>query len=556
MSLRMAVCLVVLLAGGSLATQQRSISASSPGGFQISGTLVDAVTGAAIVHGRVALAPVTQRGDFTTITTGEDGRFLFRDLARGKYSLSAQARGYLTQSFNQHDTFSTAIVVGQELDSSNLVFRLPHEGSIAGVVTDEAGEPVREAQVALYFTGLTAGVEATRQRGRAITDDQGAYHFSHLFPGRYLVAVSAHPWYAMHPLKLNRRLVAVDGAISATLNDGQEPSDQAENQTLDVAYPITYYNGVTGETQATPIVLGRGEKAVADVSLQPVPAMHVRINIDGVSSRRYAITLERRVLGGPTIQVQADRRGDSEGEEISGIPPGHYIMRTYAAGKPGDPIAPTAREIDINDSGILEEKDQAGILIPVSAELHFESEAPRQAALQLLNKKTREAFSERVSGEGDLIFKQGVVPGSYEISIINAPDVYLKSIAAGGAKVSGRTMEVAPGTAVKLTITAARGQGEVKGVALRDGHGFAGAMIVLVPADPAHNEMLFRRDQSDSDGTFTLPGVVPGAYTVLAIENGWELEWTNPEVLKPYLGQGVPVRVQPKGKYEIKVAVE
>jgi hypothetical protein len=231
-------------------------------------------------------------------------------------------------------------------------------------------------------------------------------------------------------------------------------------------------------------------------------------------------------------------------------------MRTYAAGKPGDPTAPTTREIDINESGSLEEKDQAGISIAVSAELHFESGTPRQAALQLLNKKTREGFSERVSGEGDLVFKQGVVPGSYEISIINAPDIYLKSISAVGAKVSGRTMDVAPGTAVKLTIVAARGEGEITGVATRDGRPFAGAMIVLVPADPAHNEMLFRRDQSDSDGTFTLPSVVPGAYTALAIENGWELEWTNPEVLKPYLRQGVAVRVQPKGKYEIKVVVQ
>ena len=99
-------------------------------------------------------------------------------------------------------------------------------------------------------------------------------------------------------------------------------------------------------------------------------------------------------------------------------------------------------------------------------------------------------------------------------------------------------------------------QSEVIGVALRDGRPFAGAMIVLVPADPAHNEILFRRDQSDSDGAFTLTGVVPGAYTVLALENGWELEWTNPEVLKSYLGGGVPVRVQAKGKYDIKVAVQ
>jgi hypothetical protein len=172
-SLRIAVCLA-LLAGGSLAAQQRNVPAAPPGGFQISGTLVDAATDAPLAHARVAIAPVTQFGDFTTSVTGDDGRFLFRDLASGKYSLTAQARGYLTQSFNQHDTFSTAIVVGPDLDSSNLVFRLPREGAISGVVTDEAGEPVREAHVALYFTGLAGGVDATRLRQTTRTDDQGA----------------------------------------------------------------------------------------------------------------------------------------------------------------------------------------------------------------------------------------------------------------------------------------------------------------------------------------------------------------------------------------------
>jgi hypothetical protein len=545
---------MILLVGGSLAAQRRNIPAASPGGFQVSGTLVDAATGAPLAHARVALAPVTERGDLTTIITGDDGRFLFRELASGKYSLTAQVRGYLTQSFNQHDTFSTAIVVGSDLDSSNLVFRLPREGAISGVVTDEAGEPVREAQVALYFTGLAAGVDATSQRGRTVTDDQGAYHFSHLFPGRYLVAVSARPWYARHPLKWSPVQVGSDGG-TVTMIAEEDPSAQSESQPLDVAYPITYYDGATDGARATPIVLGRGERAVADVSLHPVPALHVRINIDREAGGGSVVTLERRVLDGPPIQVEADRRSDSKGEVISGIPPGHYIMRTFAVGKTGNPEATPTREIDIAESGMLD-KDQGGSDIPVSAELHFESETPRQALLQLLNKKTRYVFSERVGSDGNVVFKQGIVPGSYEISVINTPDVYLKSIAASGARVSGRTMEVAPGTAVKLTITAARGRGDITGVALRDGKPFAGAMVVLVPADPGHNQILFRRDQSDSDGTFTLPSAVPGDYTALAIEDGWELEWTNPEVLRNYTSRGVAVHVQPNGKYNIKVAVQ
>jgi hypothetical protein len=360
----------------------------------------------------------------------------------------------------------------------------------------------------------------------------------------------------MHTFHWRESLVAVDGGVKATITYEPETKAQPESLALDVAYPITYYDSVTNPAQATAIVLGRGERAVADVGLQPVPALNVRINRDNSASTHSVVTLERPVLDGQPIQVDADRRGDSKGESIWGIPPGHYIMRSYAVGKPGNPVVPAAREIDINESGTLEDKDKGGSDIAVSAELHYDFEAPQQASLRLLNKKTRNDLYEQVGNKGDVVFKQEIVPGSYEISLVNAPGVYIKSITAAGARISGRTLEVAAGATVKLTISAAHGEGQVTGVALRDGRRFAGAMIVLVPADPAHNEMLFRRDQSASDGTFILHGVVPGAYTALAIEDGWELEWMNPEVLKNYMSAGVAVRVQPNGKYDIKVVVQ
>jgi hypothetical protein len=63
-------------------------------------------------------------------------------------------------------------------------------------------------------------------------------------------------------------------------------------------------------------------------------------------------------------------------------------------------------------------------------------------------------------------------------------------------------------------------------------------MIALVPKDPADNRELFRRDQSDLDGSFSLRSVVPGTYTVVAIENGWELDWAQPEVIARYAEHG------------------
>jgi hypothetical protein len=81
-------------------------------------------------------------------------------------------------------------------------------------------------------------------------------------------------------------------------------------------------------------------------------------------------------------------------------------------------------------------------------------------------------------------------------------------------------------------------------------------MVVLVPQDIEHNSGLVRRDQSDSDGTFSLYNVSPGSYTVIAIENGWDSQWLNPDILKPYLNGGATVEAAPHGRYSVKTNVQ
>ncbi len=101
-----------------------------------------------------------------------------------------------------------------------------------------------------------------------------------------------------------------------------------------------------------------------------------------------------------------------------------------------------------------------------------------------------------------------------------------------------------------------RGVGRVDGTALLENKPVSGVMVVLAPEDPAHHTAFFRRDQSDSDGTFTLNSVLPGRYTVVAIQDGWKLDYHSPDVLKRFMAQGTPVQVAPHGKYDIKVKVQ
>jgi hypothetical protein len=47
-----------------------------------------------------------------------------------------------------------------------------------------------------------------------------------------------------------------------------------------------------------------------------------------------------------------------------------------------------------------------------------------------------------------------------------------------------------------------------------------------------------------------------GSNLLVAIEKSWDLEWTNPAALQPYLSHGVVLQVEENGKYNFNVGVQ
>lgn len=551
----------LLTAMAAVAQPAAKPPAAPAGAFQISGTLVDSTNDQPLARARVAIAPVSDRSAVTAIVTSDDGRFAFRRLAAGKYTLTAQRRGYLTQSFNQHDQFSSSIAVGAGLESGDLVFRLAPEAAISGVITDEVGDPVRQAQVLLFQAGIAGGADGVRQRSRAMTDDEGAYRFGHLMPGRYLVAVSAKPWYAQPAVSPDAGGHQVfqpqGGAVTSHSREGSAPLPVDEKTAaLDVAYPITFYPGATDPAAGAQLPLALGEKAIANVTLQPVPAAHFRVWRDEKAGQQRYPSLEVRLFD-TTVSLQSEIQAESAGYVfISGVAPGHYSLKIndYSSGSMQNI---STREVDVSANGDVE-TPQSSSRSPVTVSVQFEAGAAptAQSAIRLYNKNTSEAFVERANSKGEFEFKSGVPAGTYELSITNSTGLFVKSISSSGVRPIGRTVEIKGSSPLTLALVVGLGQAQIKGVALRDDKPLGGVMVLLVPADPVHNQVLFRRDQSDSDGTFTLADVVPGKYTLLALENAWDLEWTKPAVLKPFLPQGEAITVLANGKQEFKLKVQ
>ena len=556
--LRWFACVLIFVAA-SLAQQEGATPLPAKPAFQIDGTVVDALSSEPLAGARVAIAPVNQRNVFTTVVTREDGRFLFPGLSAGKYTLSAQHRGYVTQSFNQHDLFASSIAVGTDLDSSNLIFSIAPEGAISGSVTDENGDAVRDAQVMLFQSSNDDGRVHTRQTATANTDDEGHYHFSHRREGKYYIAVFGKPWYAQPPQVRTRTTVTTNfsGRPSTGPSDSLTTTAIEEDppSSLDVAYQLTFYGGATDSSAASPILLGKGERASADITLQPVPAVRWRLSVAAMDQTQGVfVGLEQRLFEGIPFHMPANFSPSLPGMlDVTGIPPGHYKASIYTA---GNPDKAGTQEVEATENGIVE---KAAITVsPLSASLSFQPPAQLsgQLSLRLRDTKTNQSLVERVSDKGDIEFKQGIARGNYEVSVFSTSDMFIQSVQASGARVNGRILEVKGPAPVKLSMVLGQGRAEVSGVALRNDKPVGGVMVVLVPAHPENNQVLFRRDQTNSDGSFDIGFITPGRYTVLAIDNAWDLEWANPAVLAKFMPLGEPITVESKGKYSVKVKVQ
>jgi len=528
--------------------------------FRITGTVVSALTAQPLAHTEVEIGWALKSETEQSLVTTDDGQFQFDGLPPGKYWLRAARNGFSRQGFDEHDGYFTGIVVGPGLQSADLIFRLRPDASISGMITDEQNELVRDVQVMLFRSGIENGRRATTLQGQVSSNDQGRYRFSHLSPGTYFVAVSARPWYAQGLEQRGRR---VRGRVRGVQPPEGEPDIVPPNPALDVAYPLSYYSGATEANSATPIVLKAGDRASADVGLTAVHALTLRIHDPSVSpGQPFGATLEQHVFEGRTIPVPQENAQTRKGEiDISGLPPGEFVVNVQSFGKDNNNAKDThgwTQTISLSSDADITAPAAGTASAPITGVVTLGGMPPgRRAYIQLRSRASGNTLGAEVSPKGEFeIPPSEVRPGTYQVSVTNLPESIVASVAASGAKVLGQSVVITGAGPVQLTVTMSEGLATVTGIAMKDEKPSGGVMIVLVPQDPENNAALFRRDQSDSDGSFNLRQVLPGKYTALAIENGWDLEWANPSVLKPYIKDGEAVDISGSRKYEVKLKVQ
>jgi hypothetical protein len=328
------------------------------------------------------------------------------------------------------------------------------------------------------------------------------------------------------------------------------------DQALDVAYPVTYYGDATEPEDATPIPIRAGDRLEADIHLTPTPALHILFHIADDGSHGITVpSLQRTAFDEmdsvPSEGVQQVSPGTYE---MIGVPAGRYVVRMPDAnGQFQEPMT-----VDLTSSQELNvSSGNSTSNAKFTVQMDGSPNPPSHVQIGLRDSAGHVTWSGAMEN-GEATFSD-LIPGRYDVLTGSANEMYsVTRIVSDAGAATGRTVEISAHESLHFSVTLQGGSATVEGFARKGGKGFAGAMVVLVPKNPEANQDMFRRDQSDLDGSFALQNVTPGSYTVIAIEDGWTLDWAKPVVLQRYAAHGQPLEVPPKAKgtVQLKGAVE
>jgi len=558
---RSAWVLIVLLSVSAVAQVAGSSAAKPIGRATIDGIVTKEPGSEPVKKVLVELIAENQAegGDYTAVS-GSDGTFHIEGIVPGRYHMFAERTGLLEVDKHRarSDGRVLTLTAGQEV--KDVLIHVQAAAVVRGRVTDEDGDPLPNAQVAVLRQTFVSGRSRWDQAGAERTNDLGEYRVAGLPAGSYYVSVSPPPDFKV--------LIESAGAAAQLQLHEKGPDKPAPT-----SYQTTYYPGTGDRSQAAPVPLRAGDDFVADFSLTPSPSLSIRGLVVNLPPRSSAvIMLQSRdfnlVLNGAEMHPDGSF-------VIRDVAPGTYTILATIENSPVPMMARQALQLGSNSVEDLRLQPQPGGWIHGRLRLESKGGSNKVDATQIFLKLRSadgddETLGEFTMGDGfsslahvaaDGSFEwKNVPPGNYYVELVGEGgtnfDLFLKSATAGGHDVDEAGISVSGG-AVALDLLASANGASAEGVVTdQKGEPVANAMIVAVPEPRLRGRVeRYRTTESDQSGRFALHGIQPGDYTLFAWENVEGEAYYNPEFLKTYDTQGSALRVSEGDRKTMQLVV-
>jgi len=290
-------------------------NATPTGTAILRGRVVAADTGQPLRRAQVRLTPsfmntsgpviLSGPGAGRATSTDGNGRYEFKDLAAGRYSLSASKGSYINLSYGQRRPNEPGkpleVLDGQTIEKVD--FALPRGAVLTGRVLDEFGEPAENIQVSLVQPRTIQGRTQMNQAGRMVqSNDLGEFRIVAVPPGQYYLSASSR---SIIPLAV-------------------ETDDRS-------GYAPTYFPGTASLAEAQRLTLAVGQ-TLSDLTMTLVVTRMAHIagfatDSQGRPMTSGNITVTQRVNNGPSFTMGMGGMIKANGSFLlPGLAPGEYVI--------------------------------------------------------------------------------------------------------------------------------------------------------------------------------------------------------------------------------------
>jgi hypothetical protein len=234
---------------------------SPPGTATLAGRVVtDEPAPAPLRRVSVMLNPAEGNGVGHTVISEDDGTFRFTGLPAGRYLLSARKPGWLRANFGatRPGRPGTPIAIAGGATRDGIVLPMARGAAVSGIVLDPSGDPASEVYVSVLRIRIVDGARKLEEEEGARTDDRGVYRVFGLAPGDYLVVASPRA-HGMHGMLESMRQIG-SADVQAALREIESRASGAATPSPPSSLGLApiYFPGVTQPDQAQPVTLAAG----------------------------------------------------------------------------------------------------------------------------------------------------------------------------------------------------------------------------------------------------------------------------------------------------------